>query len=515
MRPITVRLAIACAVLAGCGGGGAGGGPDDAIPPFGEPAPDAPAGPTATVSQDGAGADAATPADTGRDVDDAPPAAREPAFEPSLNTVLLDVPVSSSQLVAQQTPIATADGAVYIANVEPRSDAPDGPGARLSTTVRRGVPGASGGGWTWQSTVIDTRTIWDPWHAPPGIGIDRAGFVHVGYNMHNFPWQYAVSEAPGSIASFEFRGEPVTDEELRLHVEENRTGFGGAGTADIPGIQITYPAFFNGADGELYVTYRRAARPARPFEERAMSAAIARHDADAGTWTSIGGARPYAPGDVLGSGGAPPAPPVVLASRPGWTAYPPSLEFDARGRMHVFWFWREGIAGETLTRPCAVVREPDGAWRLSDGRGVTPPLGPDACAGTGPDDAAVFRSVSDTALDPDGNLHVVLSPVGGERLIARRDGSGWRTEPSPANAGEIFFDAAGTLWAIADGPVAYRRPADVDAFEPVTNAPAPREQCYPRAALSEDRRTAYLHTRGCDADAVSVYRLRLLPPGGP
>ena len=113
----------------------------------------------------------------------------------------------------------------------------------LHTILRQGTQDESGE-WQWQTTLIEDRTIYDSWHNAPSVAVDRNGFVHVVYNMHNFPWQYKRSENPHDIDSMLFRGQAVTMAEIERTKFENKTTFPTLGTAEIPGNQITYPAFF-------------------------------------------------------------------------------------------------------------------------------------------------------------------------------------------------------------------------------------------------------------------------------
>ena len=517
MRPTnTIRTGAAglLVALGACGGGtspppGTVPEPGDVAAPSGasilaDPAASAAASPPASGSPDGPTGPGGAPPPQ----DAAPPGAADlPRFEPSMRAVLADLPVSSSQHVAYQTPIDVANGAVYVANAEPGADG-DGEGVYLRTVVRRGVP-VEGGGWSWTSTVVEDRTAHDTWHTLPSVGVDPTGRVHVAYNMHNFPWQYGTFEVPNSLDGFRFRGEAISDAELALHVQQNRTGFAGPGTAAVPGTQVTYPIFSRDASGTLYLSSRQAARPARDFAERTMSAGIARHDAGSDAWTAVGGELALRPGDVRTADGSL-ASPVVFAARTGWTAYSPLLEFDAANRMHALLFWREGIAGRTLQRPCAVVVHGPDDVRFADGSPAELPLAPEACVGRGPGDGGRYYTVTDTAMDSNGRFHAVLSPESGRRRIVVLEGGRWRGFDAPDDAGEIFFDAADTLWAIADGPVAWRRPAGSDAFERLLDAPADGG-CLPHAVTTRDKRRAYVHARGCREDRVSVYEIDLLP----
>lgn len=96
--------------------------------------------------------------------------------------------------------------------------------------------------------------------------------------MHNLPWQYQVSLAPHDISAFEFRGQEISDAEFDRYYIENKTSFPTQGTADIPGNQISYPAFYKDAIGDIYVTYRFAAQPSLAYKDRHFSSAIAKYD---------------------------------------------------------------------------------------------------------------------------------------------------------------------------------------------------------------------------------------------
>ena len=430
--------------------------------------------------------------------------------------ILEALAVSAAQKATQQTPIAVRDGVVYLAHLEPGLEG-DADGIGLHTVVRRGAPAdpeAPGGPWSWDSATVDVRSAFDPWHAPPAVGVDREGRVHVAYNMHNMPWQYGVFAAPDSIADFRFRGQRITLADRERVKFENRTDFPTLGSAAIPGNQVTYPAFFNDRAGELYVTYRFAARPARAFEERAMSAGIARHDAAEDAWIALGATVALGPDDArrpwyrLLSHRAP----IALASADGWTAYHPRPTFGPDGELHVTWAWREGVAGDTVTRPCHLVLD-GAAARTADGADVELPARPEDCGNLGVPDAREHYTVGNAASDAAGVPHVVLSPVEGLRELHRLVDGRWESEPLPHSASEIFFDAADNLWAVASGPRLFaRRPGETEwalAYEHPE-----REHCGARVALDRPANVAYLHAPHCEGHAVSVLRVDLAPFSG-
>ncbi|MEE9321244.1 MAG: BNR-4 repeat-containing protein [Granulosicoccus sp.] len=244
------------------------------------PAPVAESAPAVAPAPVAESAPAVAPAPV---AESAPAVAPAPAVAVSL--ILDQLKVSVSQTFVQQTPIVVSGGTVYIANIEPGANGDSR--LDLHTVVRQGKL-ASNGNWSWQSTVVDDQTISNVWHTAPAIGMDEQGYIHVAYNMHNFPWQYKVAAEPNSIRAFEFRGQSVTRAEIERHVYENKSSFKTLGSAAIPGNQITYPAFYNDRDGYLYVTNRFAARPAKSFPQRVMSSAIARYNTENRSWLTLG-----------------------------------------------------------------------------------------------------------------------------------------------------------------------------------------------------------------------------------
>ena len=406
--------------------------------------------------------------------------------------ILDDVRVSASQVYASMTPLAVRDGEVFITFIRPGPSG-DGPLTNdLRIEVRHGTRDGAGN-WSWARKVVENRGVYDRWHTAPSIGVDDAGHVHVAYNMHNFPWQYQVSRRSMDIGAFDFRGQAITQAELDLHTFENRTGFPDLGTADIPGNQITYPAFDTDPFGRLHLTYRFAAKPARRFAERTYSSGVARYDSASGTWTSLGGLMDYAAGDYTGSSDAESTLRSV-ASRTGWTSYLPRLSFDAGGAMNVSTLWRSGTAGSLTDRPCVVRTEDGQRFRRLDGAGSRIPLLPGNCPNV---DSTVagsdYYSLGDMTADEAGHPLLLLSPVGRSREIHRWTGTAWEVERSPGNALEIFHDDEWNLWAVAEGPSLYlkRRGSDATGRRRCRRA-APTTACRtsrptPRTARSPTR----------------------------
>jgi len=424
----------------------------------------------------------------------------------SLSKILTDLPVSAAQKHVQQTPIDNRNGTVYVANIEPGSDG-DQQGINLHTIIRKGV--VSGGNWQWSSTLIEDRTVHDEWHTAPALALDKAGFIHIAYNMHNFPWQYKVSARPDSIDAFEFRGQTLSLDELKAFKYENKTTFKTMGSAAIPGNQVTYPSFYKDNNKDLYVTYRFAAKPKKRFKSRAMSAGISRYNVASQAWTSIG-----APLDIEAGDFQPATDPEKenipnsIASASGWTVYHPRLVFDSDNRMHVNWFWREGIAGSIISRPCYV--KSDDQIRFTDAAGTAAdlPMQPLDCSNMGVASEQEFYSIGNTTINSAGEVHILLSPKGQSRQIHQLVDGQWSVEKAPKNTSEIFFDTDDNLWAIGTGLVVYVRKKGENTWQTVHSADD-KTYCYPRASLNEDKSIAYIYSLYCREDLATVFQLDL------
>jgi len=377
--------------------------------------------------------------------------------------------------------------------------------------LRQGERDADGV-WHWKSVVVSDATLHDPWHTAPSVALDQSGRIHIAYNMHNTPWQYRRSEEPHDIASLKFHGQRLSDVERELWLEDNLTTFRTLGRAEIPGNQITYPAFYRDRLDALYVTYRHAVRPRRPFEERTMGAGIARYDVDSQDWKPIGAAIELDAAVDFEPHPDAPEHPTTVAAKLGWTVYHPRLTFDAENAMHVQLFWRQGVAGAELRRPCLFVidEDEDEEARGLEGSRLELPIRPEDCGNIGYTDEERFFSLGSVAMDAFGAPHVLVSPYDQIRRIATfdRDSGQWTESESPYNAAEIFFDANDDLWAISNGMTVSRRRHGEDRWEMVYSE-SDSKSCFPRAVLNEDASTAFVHTHACDGKSVDVYAIRL------
>jgi hypothetical protein len=396
-------------------------------------------------------------------------------------TLLQDQPVSAHGINLFSTPIALCRGALVVASVEDQ----DPPGNRVRTVLRVGG----------QRAIVEDRTLIDDYHTQPSVGVDPLGRIHIAYNMHNMPWQYAVGREPCSIDALEFRGEPLNEAQLREVAEYNRTPFPGGGHAAIPGNQVTYPAFFNDRNGDLYVTYRYAVRPDRAWLERAFGAGVARLNAATGEWSAVGGpaeeSRPF-------------------AWEPGWTVYPARLWFDVSNAMHVTWTWREKQAGPDTTHPSYAVRTPDSdEFRRADGTRYGLPIRLTETGGL-ESDRRVYAITSVTT-QRSAPL-VVLAPVGGERVLMAFDPvqRQWRSQGlSPFGASSVLCDDDGTCWAYASGPRVLIRKPGAETWQTVYEG---QGYCDPKPLHDWKSGRHLVHVTRCDQRAISVLEFDARPP---
>ena len=424
-----------------------------------------------------------------------------------VSKVLTDVPVSASQTNVQQTSVASANGYLYVAVIEPGPSG-DQRGFDLKTVLWQGQqrPDRS---WQWESVVIDDRTMYNRWHSAPSVAVDKGGFIHIAYNMHNFPWQYKRSKNPHDIYNFEFLGQNLHDDEIKRAMEENRTSFPTLGTGEIPGNQITYPAFYKDKNLDLYVSYRFAAAPKRAFSDRMMSSGVAVYNTTSKAWVSIGGAVEHWDGDFAQHSEAPNQA-IAMAGKRGWTSYLPKLGFDSQNNLLMSMMWREGKAGKLLGRPCVVRTKDRVSVEAIGGNIVAAPVNPDNCGSIGIDSNVDFYSVGSFAVSQDNVPYVLHSPKGQSRFMARYSESDrrWISEKPPENATEIFFDLHNNLYAVASGIKIFKR-SSPDADWELIYDEGNKRNCYPSVKLDESARTAFIHTQSCDEKQMTVYGLRL------
>lgn len=398
------------------------------------------------------------------------------------------------------TPIDVQNGMVAVAFVT-GPDADTTPGY-MNTVVRAGR--VVNGIWHWTTTRIDTRTLLDPYHTQPSLAFDRNGYLHVAYNMHNLPWQYVVSHQPYDVRQFDFNGQSVTLSQLDALRLSNKTHYPDVGKAQIPGNQITYPAFFKNRAGDLYLTYRYALRPARAWEERARAAAVARYDADNRTWLPVGGTFALSHGDADFSGGSV-RDTTVFGYDPEYVPYLVTLAFDAADAMHAVWTWwsrSSNQSGNVNVYPS--YRKLDDAAKPATIANVTSGRIP------GWPDGTIFNTAKSLAIATNGDVLAILEPQGENRKLIRLDHSTGKwglAEDTPNSASKILVDRDGNEWLFAAGLNLFRRAPGGNWSKPLGIG---RNLCDPRPVYSNIENSFYILAKTCPAkDKAVVYRYRL------
>lgn len=423
--------------------------------------------------------------------------------------ILDNLTVSKSQINVQMSPVATGNGYLYTANIEHGPNG-DQDGVTLRTIVRKGWQ-QTNGNWSWDDVLVEHRTVYDEWHTAPSIITDRDGMVHVVYNMHNIPWQYKRTALPHDIDSFEFRGQAVTQAQINNWKFNNSTSFPSLGHADIPGTQITYPRFTKDYLENIYISYRFAARPARNWPDRTFSAGVAEYSTRTNSWSAIGESLPVTSADFQYHADAP-VQPTPFAAKINWTAYHPQVVFNQQSGMGVFMLWRSGTAGARTSRPCFAWSDNKQDFETMAGSSLSLPLLPSNCSNLGFSSSVAFYNNADSDMDSQGNPYLVLSPESAPRelLSFKQATQTWHSEALPSNASEIFLDHSDNLWAVSSGPTIYKRAAGSTTWTLIYSEGG-STNCYPKAVVSEDGGTAFIHTQNCNWGTVSIYGLRLKP----
>jgi len=306
-----------------------------------------------------------------------------------------------------------------------------------------------------------------------------------------------------------FRGQQISDAELKLAEEQNRTNFPTLGSADIPGNQITYPAFYKDRNDDLYVSYRFAAAPKRRFSERTMSTGIAKFSVGTGSWSPIGAKHNPSSGD-FDQDAASPDFATPFAGKRGWTSYQPKVAFSKQNNLIVSMFWRSGIAGRQVSMPC-VVRNISGNDVVDmKGGSMSLPVQPEQCGNIGISDSKEFYSIGSFAVDNEDNPHLLMSPTDGPRFIARYSAAQqrWIQEKAPEAATEIFFDNDNNMYAIASGIKIFKR-SSADASWQKIYSDSSANNCYPKVKVDASGKNAFIHAQNCDEKHISIYGLRL------
>ena len=353
------------------------------------------------------------------------------------------IEVHSTNATVFNTPLAVYNGSVFFVVVQdpPKGTVPNG--YNLQTVVCKASKTQNQ--WDIESTVVEPRTIDDKWHTQASIGIDPEGYIHVAYNMHNLPWQYAVSKKPGDISSFEFKGQSISIDEIRRAKIANETTFSTVGEGKIPGNQITYPAFYNDKLGNLYITYRYKLKPARKWEERASAGGVAKYNHKVKQWESIGGPIAISKTDAIFTNGSEIYTQYPFVYSEQVDPYLIQLSFDTNNDIHASWLWRKGGAGPDCSNPSYV--------KIQENMKL-PITYSDSCSHIDESDQRYYAP-SSLAVDQLDIPWIILNPIGKPRELLQLGEH--KKENTPWGGTKIIINDNGFLWVFASGPQIFCR----------------------------------------------------------
>lgn len=181
-------------------------------------------------------------------------------------------------------PIITRDGVQYVAYYD---------ADRQMTVAARSIDSDK---WTYKR--LDDHIMWDS-HCYISLGMDSEGYIHVSGNMHGIPLRYYRSTKPGDVTSLVGVHAMTGDREKR----------------------VTYPTFFNGANGELFFMYRDGSSG---NGDNLINA----YDTKTQTWSRVGG-KSLIDGEGL------------------MNAYQCRPKLDRKGVFNIAWVWRD--TGDIVT----------------------------------------------------------------------------------------------------------------------------------------------------------------------
>ncbi len=218
-------------------------------------------------------------------------------------------------------------------------------------------------------------------HNVISIMTDGDGYLHVAFDHHGHPLNYARSQAPGSL---------TLGEKLSMTGEDES--------------DVTYPEFYRLPDGDLLFAYRSGA-------SGRGNLLLNRYDLKSRTWKRVQN--------------------ILIDGENQRNAYW-QLYVDEDGKIHLSWVWRETWMVETNHDLCYACSPDEGkTWYKSDGEKYTLPIRKDnaeyACRI--PQNSELINQTSMSA-DADGHPYIVTywrdadSKVPQYRLVWN-DGKTW------------------------------------------------------------------------------------------
>ncbi|ATC65312.1 neuraminidase [Nibricoccus aquaticus] len=237
-------------------------------------------------------------------------------------------------------------------------------------------------------------------HNSISLAIDGAGFLHVSWDHHGNPLNYARSVAPGS---------------LELATKSPMTGQREA--------RVTYPQFFPLPSGDLLFLYRDG-------RSGQGSLVLNRYDTATQTWRTV------QPDLISGEG----------QRSPYW-----AMTVDARGTLHLAWNWRES-PDVASNHDLAYARSTDGglSWTKSDSTSYALPITAASAeyAALIPQNSNLMNPpfiTTDSASNPAIVSYWSPKPDAAPQFqIIHHDGKTWQQIPGPARTDKFSLAGTGT-----------------------------------------------------------------------
>lgn len=253
----------------------------------------------------------------------------------------------------------------------------------------------------WETLVTDHRGNVADAHNSISLGVDGDGYLHVSWDHHGQPLNYARAVAPGSLEL----GEPA-----------GQTGRNES--------QVTYPGFYSLPDGDLLFLYRDGGSGDGDI-------LLNRYDLGAGQWEPV--QHPL----IRGEGAR--------------NAYVNRLVVDADGGWHISWTWRE-TPDVATNHDVLYAYSPDQGrtWQRSTGEPYDLPIiaATAEVAWEVPEGSDLINQTSMT-VDAEGNPMVATYwRDQGEEIpqfrLVWRDASGWRMSQIGARSEPFRLSGGGT-----------------------------------------------------------------------
>lgn len=409
--------------------------------------------------------------------------------------VIKEFKVSRSNLNVFSTPIAVTNEGLYVVSVLD----PEGveTGMNLITVLDKGKKNDNDN-WIWKREIIDSRTINDPYHTQPSVAVDKAGFIHVAYNMHNMPWQYKKSVKPYDIKEMLFVGDDINEIDLFKVKALNKTGFSERGNSFIKGTQVTYPAFFYDRNGDVYITYRFAYEPEKKWKDRELSVLMAKYNLDKNRWNMLGG--------LVNTGKY-----NIFAKDARYVPYVPRMFFDKNNRMHVSLMWRLGGPGADANYPSYLYSDDAGkSFYDIEGNKLNVPISVHTGNINIDSTEQKYYAITDIAADNLGNPYILMHLYKGKYILKKYDKNQnkWKSmESFPSGASSITY-WNGALYAFASGPVVYIKDTVSEKWTILDRGKGKR-YCNPKVSKGPYTGQLYLYSQSCDLRSARVYKLNI------